>query len=324
MNALPETMRAAVIDGPGEPDAFRIADVPRAAAISGELLVEVHASGVNPIDAKTRSGKGVAAAIPTFPAILGSDFAGRVATVPYDACALKPGDRVYGMIPVPRTSGSLAEYAPISALSVARAPSNLDLVTAAGVPLAALTAWGALHDGARIQEGQRVLVHAGAGGVGHFAVQFARIAGAEVIATASAANADFVRGLGADRVIDYRNERFEDVVSDVDAVIDLIGNVAADTGTRSLRVLSDSGIIVNVPTNSWPTFAEEVAAAGVRGTGYRVSPDGERLAHITGLIEQGAVTVHVEEVFPLERVADAHRRIESGHVRGKVVVQVRE
>ncbi|WP_261164693.1 NADP-dependent oxidoreductase [Microbacterium sp. Marseille-Q6965] len=322
-SALPETMRAAVIDATGGPEVFRIAEVPRAFPISAELLVEVHAAGVNPIDAKTRGGKGVSAAIPAFPAILGSDFAGVVAASPYDAYPLQPGDRVYGMIPVPRTSGSLAEYAPISALGVARAPQNLELVDAAAVPLAALTAWGALHDGAGVQAGQRVLVHAGAGGVGHFAVQLAKIAGAEVIATASAANADFVRSLGADRVIDYRSERFEEVVGDIDAVIDLIGNVADDTGSRSLKVLAADGIIVNVPTGSWPTFHEEAAAAGLRGTTYKVSPDGRRLAQITDLIEQGRLRVHVDEVFPLERVADAHRRAETGHVRGKLVVRIR-
>jgi len=317
------TMRAAVIDRFGPASELHLAEVPKAFPISAELLIEVHAAGVNPIDVKTRTGRGVAAAVPGFPAILGSDVAGVIASVPHAAFPMRVGDPVIGMIPVPRTSGSLAEYAPISPLSVAPAPRNLDLVEAAGLPIAALTAYGALHDGAAIQAGQRVLVHAGAGGVGHLAVQLARLAGAEVIATASARNHDFIRELGAQRVIDYRTERFEDAVRDVDAVIDLIGNVHDRTGSRSLRVLRPGGVIVNVPSGSWPGFAEEVAAAGIRGTEYRVAPDGRRLAELVGLVERGELRVHLEEVYPLERAAEAHAAVESGHTRGKIVVRVR-
>jgi len=317
-------MRAAVIDGFGPAEVLRIAEVPRARPIAAEVLVEVHAAGVNPIDVKTRAGRGVAAAISTFPAIIGADLAGIVASVPYAAHPLQPGDRVIGMLQVPRSSGSLAEYAAVPSLSLARAPRDRPLVESAALPIASLTAYGALHDAAGVQAGQRVLIHAGAGGVGHLAVQLAKRAGAEVIATASAANHDFLLELGADRVIDYRTTRFETATGIVDVVIDLIGNVHDDTGRRSLAVLAPDGVIVNVPSGSWPEFAEEVAAAGRRGTRYQISPDGRRLDEIARMVERGELRVHVDAVRPLDRVAEAHRLVESGHVRGKVVVQIHE
>jgi len=317
-------MRAAVIDGFGPAEVLRLAEVPRVQPIAAEVLIEVHAAGVNPIDVKTRAGRGVAAAIRTFPAILGADLAGVVASVPYAAHPLQPGDRVIGMLQVPRSSGSLAEYAAVPSMSLARAPRDLPLVEAAALPIAALTAYGALHDAAGVQPGQRVLIHAGAGGVGHLAVQLAKLAGAEVIATASAANQEFLLGLGADRVIDYRTTRFEEASGLVDVVIDLIGNVHDDTGRRSLAVLAPDGVIVNVPSGSWPGFAEEVAAAGRRGTQYQISPDGRRLDRIARMVEHGELRVHVDAVRPLERVAEAHELVESGHVRGKVVVRIRE
>jgi NADPH:quinone reductase-like Zn-dependent oxidoreductase len=300
---------------------LRLADVPIPRIVSGELLVKVSAAGINPIDAKTRSGKGVSYAIRNYPAILGGDFSGVVVETSYAAHPLQPGDTVYGMMSVPRSQGSYAEYVPVSALSVARRPRNLTATEAAGVPLAALTAWGAL-DAAEVAEGTRVLIHAGAGGVGHFAVQFAAHRGAQVVATASGTNADWLRSLGASEVIDYREVRFEQQLSGLDAVIDLIGNVHDNTGTRSLQVLRPGGVIVNVPTGSWPTFYEDAAAAGVRGTDYRVTPDARVLEQITALIEGGQVTVNIDKVFPLAEASAAHVELERGHTRGKIVLDV--
>jgi NADPH:quinone reductase-like Zn-dependent oxidoreductase len=167
-----------------------------------------------------------------------------------------------------------------------------------------------------------MLIHAGAGGVGHFAVQFAAYFGAHVIATGSARNASWLRELGAAEVLDYTAVRFDEVLDPVDAVIDLIGNVADDTGSRSLRVLRPGGIIVNGPTGSWPTMADEAVVAGVRATGYRVVPDGSTLAIISRLLESSDVKVFVDQVFDLEAAADAHRAIEDGHTRGKLVLKV--
>ncbi|WP_245560918.1 NADP-dependent oxidoreductase [Agromyces subbeticus] len=311
-----------MIDQTGGADELHLAEVPDPRRVSDEVLVRIVAAGVNPIDAKTRAGRGVAGAIPAYPAVLGGDFAGVVEAVPYTAHPLQPGDRVYGMGRVPRVGGSYAELISVSSMSVTRMPVSLSFAEAAAVPLAALTAWGAVVDTARVHDGQRVLIHAAAGGVGHFAVQFAAYFGAIVTATASGRNADFVRELGARRVIDYTTERFEEVATDQDVVIDLIGNVTDATGTRSLDALRPGGLIVTVPTGSWPTMAEEAAARGIRSTGYSVAPDARTLSVITRLIDDGAVRVHVEQELPLEQGAEAHRLIEAGHVRGKLVLRV--
>jgi NADPH:quinone reductase-like Zn-dependent oxidoreductase len=169
-----------------------------------------------------------------------------------------------------------------------------------------------------------MLIHAGAGGVGHFAVQFAAFFGAHVIATGSERNTSWLRGLGAAEVIDYSTSRFEDAVGGIDAVIDLIGNVKDDTASRSLTVLRPGGIIVNGPSGSWPTMTEEAAAAGVRATGYQVAPDGSTLAIISRMLESGDLRVHLDRVLDLEDVAEAHRLIEQGHTRGKIVLRVSE
>ncbi len=319
-----ETMRAAVIDGPGDPGVLRLADIAVPHRISSEFLIKVVAAGINPIDTKTRAGGGAFQAIPLFPSVLGQDFSGVVVQSPFDAHPIKPGDEVFGMVMVPRFGGSYAEYVTVPSISVVRKPSTLSHIEAAGAPLAALTAWGLVVEVAKAHEGQRMLIHAGGGGVGHFAVQFASYFGAHVIATGSHDNLGWLRELGASDVVDYTSTRFEDVVSDVDVVIDLIGNVHDATGTRSLKVLRPGGLIVNVPTGSWPTFEEEAAAAGVRGTGFKVAPDGHSLAVVARLLESGAVRVRVDRIFELDQIAEAHRAVEQGHTRGKIVVKVAE
>lgn len=321
---MPKTMRAALLDAAGAPEALRIGETAYPDRVNAEFLVKVVASSVNPIDAKTRAGRGIYDAIHAFPAVLGHDFSGVVVESPYSAHPIRPGDEVFGMVMVPRLGGSFAEYISVPSLSVVRKPSTLSHIEAAGAPLAALTAWGLVVEVAKAHEGQRMLIHAGSGGVGHFAVQFASYFGAHVIATASGSNASWMRSLGAAEVIDYSTTRFEDVVHDADVVIDLVGNVHDDTGTRSLSVLRPGGLIVNVPTGSWPTFAEDAAAAGVRGTDYKVAPDGSTLAVIARLLESGNVRVHVDQIFALEQIAEAHRAVEGGHTRGKVVLKIAE
>ncbi|MBX3196319.1 MAG: NADP-dependent oxidoreductase [Microbacteriaceae bacterium] len=317
-------MRAMIMPGAGGPEVLTMTEVPRPVRVNAELLIRVVAAGVNPIDAKTRAGRGAFAGIHSFPVILGNDVSGVVVEAPYENHPLQPGDEVFAMGMVPRLAGAYAEYVSLPELSVTAKPRSLSHVEAAAVPLAALTAWGMVLDVGRAAEGQRVLVHAGAGGVGHFAVQFAALAGAHVVATASARNADFVRELGAAEVIDYTTTRFEDAVGDLDLVIDLLGDIADLTGSRSLRTLRPGGLLVNGPTGSWPTMVQDAAAAGVRATGYRVSPDGRTLAEIARLIDEGRVRVHVDRVFELEDAAEAHRAIESGRTRGKLVLRVAE
>lgn len=315
-------MTAAVVDEFGPAENMHTAPVPVPRVFTGELLARVAAAGINPIDVKTRAGRGPAAGFRHFPAVLGHDFSGVVAQAPYEAHPLAIGTEVYGMVSPPRYSGSFAEYVAVNALAVAPKPASLSLVEAAGVPLASLTAWGAVVDVARAHEGQRMLIHAGAGGVGHFAVQFAHHLGAEVIATASSRNGAWLRELGASAVIDYTAARFEDEVSDVDVVIDLIGNVHDDTASRSLRVLKPGGLIVNVPSGSWPSMKQEADAAGVRCTTFKLAANGATLAHIGELIDAGTVRVHIDRTFPLAEAAAANRALEEGHTRGKIVLTV--
>ncbi|WP_438354074.1 NADP-dependent oxidoreductase [Microbacterium sp. CJ88] len=322
VSAPPQTMRAAVIDATGAADALHPAELPVPAPVLSEVLVRVVAAGVNPIDAKTRAGRGVSTAIERFPAALGFDVSGIVVEAPYEAHPFPPGTAVFGMTSFPRTGGAYAEYVVMPTLSLARKPAALSHVEAAGVPLAALTAWGLVVETAHAHEGQRMLIHAGSGGVGHFAVQFAAYFGAHVTTTSSGRNAAWLRELGASVVIDRTTTRFEDVVSPQDVVIDLVGNAADATGSRSLSVLRPGGLIAVVPTGASPGYAEEAAAAGVRATSYKVTPDGGTLATIARLLDSGAVQVYVDRVFDLDEAAAAHTELERGHTRGKIVLRV--
>ncbi|WP_298228148.1 NADP-dependent oxidoreductase [Gryllotalpicola sp.] len=316
-------MRAAVIDTVGDSVTPRLAEIPRPFRVNDEFVVEVAAASMNPIDVKTMAGRGASAAIAAFPAVLGCDFSGVVLESPYEGHRLQPGDAVYGMLPVPHYSGSFAEIAAVPGLVIAPKPVGLSHTDAAAVPLAALTAWGAVVELAKAHQGQRMLIHAGSGGVGHFAVQFASYFGAHVIATGSTRNLEWLHSLGAAEVVDYTAARFEDVVKNVDVVIDLIGNTADDTGTRSLSTLRRGGLIVNVPSGSWPTLAADASEAGVRATTFRVAPDAKTLAIITRLLEQGEIRVHVEQIFELDGIADAFAAIAGEHTRGKLVVRVK-
>lgn len=322
--AVPETMDAVVLDAPGPASALRVEEVAVPTPVLSEVLVRVVAAGVNPIDAKTRAGRGMSSAIPSWPSVLGLDVSGVVVRAPFDAHPFPVGTEVYGMVAVPRTPGAYAEYAVVPTLSLARKPVSLSHVEAAGVPLAALTAWGLVVETALAHQGQRILIHAGSGGVGHFAVQFAAYFGAHVIATGSPRNLGWLRELGAAEVVDHTSTRFEDVVDTVDVVIDLVGNVHDETGTRSLTVLRPGGLYVMVPTGSWPGFAEAADEAGVRATGYTVIPDGGVLATLGRLLESGAIQVYVDRVYPLDEAAAAHRDLERGHTRGKLVLSVGE
>jgi NADPH:quinone reductase-like Zn-dependent oxidoreductase len=321
-SSAPALMKAVVFDTPGDPSVLRLADVATPARVGSEVLVKVSAAGINPIDAKTRSGAGVSIAIPFYPTVIGRDFCGIVVESPYDGHPLKPGDEVYGVSAAPRTFGSYAQYVAVPSLQVARKPRRLTPVEAAAVPTAALTAWGVVVDLAKAHEGQRMLIHAGAGGVGHLAVQLAVYFGARVIATTSGNNVSWLRGLGAEEVIDYTTTRFEERVSDVDVVIALVGNVHDSPGTRSLSVLRHGGLIISVPTGGWPGLAAEAEDAGVRWSGYSVSPDAACLAIISRLIDSGDLHVHVAEIFPLDDAAEAHALLERGHTRGKIVLEV--
>ena len=315
------SMRAVLQHGFGGPDVLQLADTPRPQPLPTEVLVRVHAAGINPVDWKTRSGTGVAGVLGEPPFILGWDVSGVVEETGFGVTTLKPGDEVYGMPWFPRAAGGYAEYVTAPARQFARKPATIGHEQAAAVPLAALTAWQALVDTAHVGPGQRVLVHAAAGGVGHFAVQFAKHLGAYVIGTASAGRHDWLTSLGADELVDYTTVRFEEAVKDVDVVIDLIGDGYDDTSTRSLEVLRPDGLIVAIPGVS-PDLPGAAAARGLRASAFLVEPDGPALTRIAGLIDAGEVSVEVEEIFPLARAAQAHARGETGRIRGKLVLRV--
>lgn len=316
------TMRAVSQDEFGGPDVLRPVTVPRPEPLPTEVLVRVVAAGVNPVDYKTRAGRGMAGVLGEPPFILGWDVSGVVEETGFGVHTLAVGDEVYGMPWFPRAAGGYAEYVTAPARQFARKPAPLSHEEAAAVPLAALTAWQTLVDAAHVAAGQRVLIHAAAGGVGHFAVQFAKHLGAHVIGTARAAKHDWLRKLGADELVDYTAVRFEDAVRDVDVVIDLVGDAHDDTSTRSLDTLRPGGLLVAVPSGASPDLMDRAEARGLRATAYLVEPDGPALAEIAGLIDAGKIAVEVEDVYPLERAAEAHRKGEAGRTRGKLVLRV--
>lgn len=309
-----------VIDATGSPDVLVEREIPMVEPAIGEAIVRVSAAGVNPTDAKTRAGQGSSRFIRDYPAVIGVDFCGTIVRGPFDAHPFRPGDRVYGMVPFPRVGGSYAEFVTVPVIAIARAPRTISAVHAAAVPCAALTAWGCINSVGAVEPGQRVLIHAAAGGVGHFAVQLARRAGAYIVATASERNTDWLKELGANEVIDYRNTRFEEETGDIDLVVDLIGNVHDSTGTRSLGVLRPNGMLLSVPTGSWPEFRSDAAAAGVRATDIHALSDTATLAAVAELIDGGELRVHIEREFPFAQAAAAHRLLEEGHTRGKLVL----
>lgn len=311
-------MRAARIHDYDRPDGLSIDEVAVPGIRPDQLLVRVAAASVNPVDWKVRDGL-LQAGIPLeLPAIPGGDMAGTVTAIGGAVEGFALGDLVHGMTDTLHryACGAFAEYVAVNATNLAPKPSKLDFVGAAAVPLAALTAWQALHDVGGIASGQRVLIHAAAGGVGAFSVQFARLAGAHVVGTASAANFDFVMSLGADQVIDYRAGSFEDAVNDVDLVIDLIGG---EVQLRSLKVMRRGSVLVN----AWGALAErEAADAGMIARKVAVVPNGGQLRRIGTLIEAGDVTVEVAHLFSLEAIDEAFALSRTGHGRGKIVIDM--
>jgi NADPH:quinone reductase-like Zn-dependent oxidoreductase len=307
-------MRAISQDVLGSAEVLQEVDIELPAAGPSEVLVRVHAAGLNPTDWKHRQWPGM---VGTLPLILGWDVSGVVEAVSAGVTIHQVGDEVFGMLPYPQGHGSFAEYVVAPARALVRKPAELDHVEAAAVPLAALTARQALVDTANVQRGQRVLIHAAAGGVGHFAVQIARSIGANVIGTASAPKHDLLRELGADEVIDYHAEDFEKAAGVVDVVIDPIGG---DYAVRSLRTLRKGGMLVSL-TNT-PLLSEEAAELGVRHRLMLVEADQAGMLAVAELLRTGALRPIVEAVFPLEQAAKAHQLGETGRVTGKVVLTV--
>lgn len=307
-------MRAVIQKSFGGPEVLEVAETDRPTPLAGEVLIRVHASGVNPVDVAVRSGAYPLLGEPPFG--VGWDVSGVVEEAAPGA-RFKPGDEVFGMPFFPRAATGYAEYVAVPSRQVARKPATLDHVQAAAVPLAALTAWQGLVDAAGIGEGQRVLIHRAAGGVGHFAVQVAKARGAHVIAMASAPKHDFVRSLGADEVIDYRTTDYTEAVKDIDVVFD-----SSSEGVRALTVLRPGGTLVSIMEHWNQELAAQVEAAGRRFAGISVEPDYASLEAIAALVDAGRIRPHVAQTFPLAEAAKAHELVGSGRVQGKVVLTV--
>lgn len=308
------TMRAVQQQTLGEPDVLAVVDLPRPRPRTNEVLIRVEAASVNPTDWKHRANGGF---LGEPPFVLGWDLSGVVEEVGIGVARFSPGDEVFGMLSYPFGHGAHAEYVAAPAAWFAPKPASLDHVQAAALPLVSLTAWQALVENARIQPGQRVLIHAAAGGVGHVAVQIAKARGAHVIGTASSEKHDFLREIGVDEPIDYREVDIAEAVSDVDAVLDTIGG---DTSLASLRTLRPGGIVVSILPVGSDDLYREAERLGVRAVRMLVDASRHDLASITDLVERGELRATIADVFPLEQAAEAHRRGETGRTTGKMVL----
>jgi NADPH:quinone reductase-like Zn-dependent oxidoreductase len=332
-------MKALVLKRYGAPDQIQFADIPRPTLKPDELLVQVRAVGLNPVD--TMIPKGAFKPILRFqlPATLGSDLAGVVIEVGSGVTRFKAGDAVFASI-FDSGTGSLAEYAVVSEHAAALKPANLDFVQAASIPMVGLTAWQALKERARVKPGQKVFIPAGSGGIGTFAIQLAKYLGAKVGTTTSTANVALVRSLGADEVVDYKKQEFETVLRDYDMVL---GTVRGDALNKSVGILKSNSRIVSLVGPPDAAFAcargmnfflkavfsflsrKIIRQAAQRSATYSflfVHPDGEQLAEIGKLLTAGKITPVIDKVFPFEQAKDALAYLETGRAKGKVVVQM--
>ncbi|WP_185078307.1 NADP-dependent oxidoreductase [Nonomuraea jabiensis] len=311
-------MKAIRQDVLGGPEVLKLVEVERPVPGPTEVLVRVEAAGLNPTDWKTRAGGGFLR--DELPFVLGYDVSGVVEDSGIGQALYKPGDEVFGMLKYPDAHGAFAEYVTAPSRHFVRKPATVDHVQAAGIPLAGLTAYQALVDVAGLKGGQRVLIHAAAGGVGHLAVQIAKARGAYVIGTASAAKHEFLRGLGADELVDYRSEDFAEVVRDVDVVLETIGG---DYGLRSLRTLRKGGTIVSLVLRDLsPDLHRQAAELGIRSEGMLVEPDHAAMRALAALVEAGRLRVEIAAALPLAEAAKAHELGETNRVTGKIVLTV--
>ncbi|ESX84693.1 NADP-dependent oxidoreductase [Mesorhizobium sp. LSHC412B00] len=333
-------MKAFVVDKYNKKGILRLAEMPEPELLDNDVLVEVHAAGVNLLDSKIRTGEFKLILPYRRPFILGHDVAGRVVRVGSKVRKFKPGDAVYAR-PRDGRIGTFAEFIAIDEADVALKPANLNMEEAASIPLVGLTAWQALIERAGLKTGQKIFIQAGSGGVGTFAIQLAKHLGAIVATTAGAASNDLVRDLGADVVVDYRKDDFEKILSGYDVVLN---SQDAKTLEKSLTVLKPGGKLISISGPPDPEFARKqglnvllrlllrLLSRGIRtkakrrGAGFSflfMSAQGEQLSKITSLIEDGAIRPVVDRVFPFEATNEALAYVETGRAKGKVVVKVR-
>lgn len=317
-------MKAAQYSKYGGPEVIEITNnadkpVPK----EGQVLVEVHAASINPFDWKVRSGM-MKDMIPlSFPVTIGGDFAGVVVEVGPPrvdgAMRVEVGDEVFGQaLIVNGGSGSVAEFAVANLKNIAHKPNNIDFVQAASLPLVGASAIQALEDNMKLQSKQKILIHGGAGGIGHIAIQLAKYLGAYVAATVSSDDIDFVKKLGADEVIDYKTDKFEERLKDFDAVFDTVGG---ETTNRSFTVLKQGGVIVSMAGQPSEELTKKY---GVTAIGQSTNTNSRRLKRLAELVDAGAIKPQIDKVYPLDQAREAFVLLENGHPRGKVVVKVTE
>ena len=309
------SMKCVCIYHYGGPEVLSYTDAPRPRCGPGEVLVQVHAAGVNPVDWKIREGHLKELLKHTFPLVLGWDVSGIIADTGPGTSRLKTGDEVFSRPDILR-DGAYAEFLVIKESEVARKPRTLDHIHSAALPLAGLAAWQSLVEAAQLTSGQRVLIHAAAGGVGSLAVQLAKSLGAYVVGTASARNHDYLRGLGVDEIIDYEHMRFEDLAPAMNVVLDTIGG---ETQERSWKTLKPGGILVSLAS---PPSADTAAKLGLRQAFVFVQPNAVQLAAIAELGDVGKLKALVEAVLPLTEAKRAHALSQGGHTRGKIVLGI--
>jgi NADPH:quinone reductase-like Zn-dependent oxidoreductase len=310
-------MKAIRFHNYGGPEVLRLDDIPRPVPGPGELLIKVHAATVNPVDWTVRQGYMQQFLPLKLPFVPGWDLSGVVETIGAGVGKFKVGDEVIASLPLaPNRDGSYAEYTIVTEGETAAKPRTLDHVQASTIGVAGLTAWRALFETAQLAAGQKVLIHRAAGGVGTFAVQFAHWKGAYVLGTASTENQEFLRQLGVDQPIDYKKNRFEDVASDVDVVLDTFGGEVQE---RSWKTLRKGGILVSLVG---PPAADQATRHGVRAVFHANSPSATALAEIAKLIDSGQCKVFVDTVLPLAEARRAQEMSAAGHIRGKIVLKV--
>jgi NADPH:quinone reductase-like Zn-dependent oxidoreductase len=313
-------MKAIILKGFGGVENLVTEEVPLPAIKDNELLIKVRAFGINPVDIKTRMGKGQAEKLKEHPPmILGWDVSGTAIKTGKSVSAFQKGDQVFGMINFPGDGRAYAEYVAAPDSHVALKPSNISFVEAAAASLAALTAYQLINKKFNVGPDDRILIHSAAGGVGHYAVQFARNRGAYIAGTASASNRDFVLGLGASIHIDYENENFEDIVKEMDFVLDSIGGDYID---RSLKVLKAGGRIITIPSGATAGIKEKAEMHGMNGSTFLVNSDGGDMREIADLLSQRRLKSVVSSVYSFNDIKLAHIQIESGKTRGKIVVSL--
>ena len=313
-------MKAVILTEAGGTENFSMEEIAVPEIQPKEVLVKVHAIAINPVDMKTRKGGAFLAKLQEqSPVILGWDISGEVEAVGEDVSSFKPGDEVFGMVNFPGDGRAYAEYVAAPEDHLALKPKNVSHEEAAATTLAALTAWQVLVHEAKLSQGQHVLIHAAAGGVGHFAVQIAKHLGATVIGTASASNKDFLIGLGVDVPVDYKASKFEDQIEQVDVILDSIGG---ETTERSLRAIKNGGILVSIVGGVKDHLNAIADERGITAKNYLVHSSGSDMKQLAELLEKGIIKPHISHRFSFEEIAEAHHQIETGRTRGKIVLSL--